>query len=166
MTDSMLRGTFEIGKFSGAMRAVEAERTVREVALSQKRGDALAPSARMLMEMEMEFREKNAQWENPMEREKQTKAMKAMVQDEASMWQEFQKRGENMGPLDRIKLWEDMKKERQERLDEIEEYEKTGKMPARYKKSMENYGDSLPGWADNVRKNELAKRGRPDRFGS
>lgn len=168
MTDSMLRGSFQIGQYSGNMKMVEAEKNVREIQLSQKRGDDLAGSTNMLMQMEMDFKERNQVWENPMEREKQSKAMEELVKESSKV--EYRQLDKLMG--DRSISDEEMarrKKEiedrEKEQLKEIEEYKTTGKVPDKYKKGMMDYGDTLGGWMDNVRKNTMANRGRPDRFG-
>jgi hypothetical protein len=64
--DELQSSMYQVGQFSGVMKSVEAEEMRRNVLLSQDRGNALAGSARQLMESRTRLARASAPFQNAM----------------------------------------------------------------------------------------------------
>lgn len=69
-SDALLEGAYRFAQFSASMAMVQARQQIQEAVLGRQRGDALAPSARRLMEARMQFERSTTPIENLWEKVK------------------------------------------------------------------------------------------------
>ncbi len=153
----------EWGRFSAGMRQVEATRTVKDIERSMKQGEALAPSAAALEASESLLKNAMLPYEMHRKRKQDIDAAKDLLdQAEDQLWADW---GMAVTEFGEGSAQEEEAKEKIREImrtrASVDKLDKTGKWEG---SGTVGYEQTLPGFMDSVRKDEMAKRRRPDRF--